>query len=80
MLQTLRSHDQYNTTIYGHHDRYRGISGDRHIIMVNPVDIERLGFAVDDAVDIVSSFTGPERRVRGYRLVAYPTPLGCAAA
>jgi anaerobic selenocysteine-containing dehydrogenase len=80
MLQTLRSHDQYNTTIYGHHDRYRGISGDRHIIMINPDDITRLGHTDGDRVDIVSLLTGPERRARGYRIVAYPTPLGCAAA
>jgi molybdopterin-dependent oxidoreductase alpha subunit len=80
MLQTLRSHDQYNTTIYGHHDRYRGISGDRHIIMINPDDITRLGHTDGDRVDIVSLLTGPERRARGYRIVAYPTPPGCAAA
>ena len=80
MLQTLRSHDQYNTTIYGHHDRYRGISGDRHIIMINPDDITRLGHTDGDRVDIVSLLNGPERRARGYRIVAYPTPRGCAAA
>ena len=79
-LQTLRSHDQYNTTIYGHHDRYRGISGDRHIIMVNPVDILRLGLTDGQTVDLVSMLAGPERRAEGYRVVAYPTPLGCAAA
>lgn len=80
LLQTLRSHDQYNTTIYGHHDRYRGITGDRHIIMLNPLDIERLGYADGDRVDIVSTLAGPERRAQGYRIVAYPTPIGCAAA
>jgi molybdopterin-dependent oxidoreductase alpha subunit len=80
VLQTLRSHDQYNTTIYGHHDRYRGISGDRHIIMVNPDDIAELGYRDGDRVDIVSLLAGPERRAPGYRIVAYPTPPGCAAA
>ena len=80
LLQTLRSHDQYNTTIYGHHDRYRGLSGDRHIIMVNPLDITRLGYRPGELVDIVSLIDGPERRARGYRVVAYPTPIGCAAA
>ncbi len=79
-LQTLRSHDQYNTTVYGHDDRYRGISGDRHIIMVNPTDITRLGFLDGDIVDIVSTFADRDRIARGYRIVAYPTPLGCAAA
>ncbi len=79
-LQTLRSHDQYNTTIYGHHDRYRGISGDRHIIMINPDDIARLGYEDGDRVDIISVLPGPERRAPDYRIVAYPTPIGCAAA
>ncbi|MGZ4792562.1 MAG: molybdopterin dinucleotide binding domain-containing protein [Ilumatobacteraceae bacterium] len=75
----MRSHDQYNTTVYGHDDRYRGISGDRHIIMVNPIDITRLGFTDGDIVDIVSTFSDRERTATGYRIVAYPTPLGCAA-
>ena len=79
-LQTLRSHDQYNTTIYGHDDRYRGISGDRHIIMMNPSDIADLGLDDGDLVDIISLLAGPERRVRGYRIVSYPTPPGSAAA
>ncbi len=77
MLQTLRLHDQYNTTVYGHDDRYRGIKGDRHVIMVNPTDMAQLGFA--DA-DIVSVLPGPSRRARSYRIVAYPTPPGTAAA
>lgn len=80
LLQTLRSHDQYNTTIYGHHDRYRGISGDRRIIMVNPADIARRGLADGQMVDLISLLAGPDRRVEGYRIVAYPTPPGCAAA
>lgn len=80
MLQTPRSHDQYNTTIYGHDDRYRGIKGDRHVIMVNPTDIAQLGFADGDTVDIVSVLPGPSRRARSYRIVAYPTPPGSATA
>ncbi len=80
MLQTLRSHDQYNTTIYGHTDRYRGITGDRHIIMVNPADIVRLGCVDGDVVNLVTALPGPDRRAQGYRIVSYPTPLGCAAA
>jgi formate dehydrogenase major subunit len=79
MLQTLRSHDQYNTTIYGHDDRYRGISGDRRIIMINPTDITTLGFRNGDLVDIISTFADHERRVERYRIIAYPTPTGCAA-
>jgi molybdopterin-dependent oxidoreductase alpha subunit len=80
LLQTLRSHDQYNTTIYGHDDRYRGISGDRHVIMVNPADITGLGYRDGDVVDVISVFADCERRVCGYRIVGYPTPVGSAAA
>ena len=80
LLQTLRSHDQYNTTIYGHDDRYRGIRGDRHVIMVCPSDLDGMGFVDGDRVDVVSLLPGPDRRVSGYRVVAYPTPPGCAAA
>ncbi len=79
-LQTLRSHDQYNTTIYGFDDRYRGISGNRHVIMVNAADIAELGFHDGDLVDIISVFPDRERRVRGYQLIGYPTPRGSAAA
>ncbi len=80
MLQTMRSHDQYNTTIYGHDDRYRGLAGNRHVVLVNPVDIERLGFNPGDHVDLVSRYDGQQRRAKGYQVVSYPTPLGCAAA
>ncbi|MEO9327696.1 FdhF/YdeP family oxidoreductase [Gordonia aurantiaca] len=84
ILQTLRSHDQYNTTIYGHDDRYRGISGNRHVVMVNPADIAALGLRDGQHVDIVSEFDGPdgleERRVRDFEIVAYDTPRGNAAA
>ncbi len=84
ILQTLRSHDQYNTTIYGHDDRYRGIKGDRNIVLLNPEDITTLGLADGQTVDLISEFSGPagleERRVRAFRVVAYPTPRGNAAA
>lgn len=84
ILQTLRSHDQYNTTIYGHDDRYRGIKGNRHVVMVSPADISALGLHDGQLVDIVSEFEGEngleERRVRGFEIVAYDTPQGNAAA
>ncbi len=80
MLQTTRSHDQYNTTIYGHDDRYRGISGDRHVIMLNEADISRLGHRSGDRVDLVSTIGGVERRVSSFQIVAYPTPVGTAVA
>ncbi|MDQ0796951.1 FdhF/YdeP family oxidoreductase [Streptomyces sp. B1I3] len=81
LLQTLRSHDQYNTTIYGLDDRYRGIKGGRRIVMVNPDDARRLGLADGSYTDLVSEWKdGVERRAPGFRVVHYPTARGCAAA
>ncbi|MBF6182009.1 FdhF/YdeP family oxidoreductase [Nocardia otitidiscaviarum] len=88
ILQTLRSHDQYNTTIYGLDDRYRGIHNGRKVVLLNAEDIAALGFVEDELVDLVSEWTDPatpdaapqERRVSGFRLVAYSTPRGNAAA
>ncbi|GAA2648699.1 FdhF/YdeP family oxidoreductase [Streptomyces lunalinharesii] len=81
LLQTLRSHDQYNTTIYGLDDRYRGIKNGRRVVLVSPDDAGRLGFADGAYVDLVSEWTdGSERRAPGFRVVHYPTARGCAAA
>ncbi|MFJ5592446.1 FdhF/YdeP family oxidoreductase [Streptomyces noursei] len=81
LLQTLRSHDQYNTTIYGLDDRYRGIKNGRRVVLVNPDDADRLGFADGAYADLVSEWTdGSERRAPGFRVVYYPTARGCAAA
>ncbi|TFB68042.1 FdhF/YdeP family oxidoreductase [Cryobacterium sp. Hz9] len=81
VLQTLRSHDQFNTTIYGLDDRYRGIKKGRHVVFINKNDLITLGFADGDLVDVHSEFSdNVDRVLRGYRLVAYPTPRGCAAA
>ena len=85
LLQTLRSHDQYNTTIYGKDDRYRGIHGGRRVVLVNADDLAELGFANGEIVDLVSEWTGEdaqlqERRAPRFRLVSYSTPRGNAAA
>ncbi|WP_374975321.1 FdhF/YdeP family oxidoreductase [Microbacterium trichothecenolyticum] len=85
LLQTLRSHDQYNTTIYGKDDRYRGIHGGRRVVLVNAKDIVTLGFAENDVVDLVSEWTRSdgtieERRAEEFRIFAYRTPRGNAAA
>ncbi|MGW0783045.1 FdhF/YdeP family oxidoreductase [Streptomyces sp. NPDC002913] len=81
LLQTLRSHDQYNTTIYGLDDRYRGIKGGRRIVMVNPEDALALGLEDGSYTDLVSEWKdGVERRAPGFRVVLYPTARGCAAA
>ncbi|WP_406266185.1 FdhF/YdeP family oxidoreductase [Streptomyces sp. NBC_00191] len=81
LLQTLRSHDQYNTTIYGLDDRYRGIKGGRRVVLVNPEDAQELGLADGSYTDLVSEWKdGVERRAPGFRVVHYPTARGCAAA
>ncbi|MBX9756221.1 MAG: FdhF/YdeP family oxidoreductase [Pseudomonadaceae bacterium] len=81
ILQTLRSHDQYNTTIYGLDDRYRGVKGQRDVVLVNAEDIRRLGFVAGQKVDIFSLWDdGHERRVNNFTLLAFDTPQGQAAA
>jgi len=81
LLQTLRAHDQYNTTIYGRDDRYRGIRDARRVVLVNPDDLAALGLADGDRVDLVSVWTdAADRRADDFRVVAYPTARDCAAA
>jgi molybdopterin-dependent oxidoreductase alpha subunit len=81
ILQTVRSHDQFNTTIYRLDDRYRGITGGRHVVFVSPPDLAELGLADGQYVDLVSEWPdGIDRRAAGFRIVSYPTARGCAAA
>jgi molybdopterin-dependent oxidoreductase alpha subunit len=80
LLQTLRSHDQYNTTIYGLSDRYRGVENGRRVVFVNPDDIAALGVADGQLVDLVSEWRDGDRRAERFRVVSYPTARGCAAA
>jgi molybdopterin-dependent oxidoreductase alpha subunit len=81
LLQTMRSHDQFNTTIYSNEDRYRGIHDSRRVVLANPEDLAELGLADGDHVDVFSEWTDDvERCLRDYRLVAYPTSRQCAAA
>jgi molybdopterin-dependent oxidoreductase alpha subunit len=80
VLQTLRSHDQFNTTVYGLDDRYRGIKGGRKVVFVNAEDLHERGLQDGDPVDLVSIWADGERYARGFRAVEYPTPRGCAAA
>jgi molybdopterin-dependent oxidoreductase alpha subunit len=81
LLQTVRSHDQYNTTIYGLNDRYRGIHAGRRVILVSPDDMPGLGVADGDVVDLVGiADDRVERRAERFRVVSYPTARGCAAA
>ena len=80
MLTTIRSHDQFNTTIYGLDDRYRGIDGHRRVIFMNAADIEKYGLTPGQSVDITSYFGDREREVRGFTVVKYEIPVDCAAA
>lgn len=81
ILQTLRSHDQFNTTIYSLNDRYRGIKNGRDVIFVNPFDLAELGLTDGQRVDIHSEWRDePDRVLADYRVVSYPTARGCAAA
>ncbi|MFD9031341.1 FdhF/YdeP family oxidoreductase [Streptomyces sp. NPDC059567] len=81
ILQTLRSHDQWNTVPYAMDDRYRGIHNARRVVLVNPDDLTGLGLADRDLVDLVGVWDdGVERRAPGFRVVAYPTSPGSAAS
>jgi anaerobic selenocysteine-containing dehydrogenase len=80
-LTTVRSHDQYNTTIYSLSDRYRGVYGQRDVLFINPREMERRGLQADDRVDLVTHSTDHiERVVHGFRVVPYAFPDGCCAA
>jgi molybdopterin-dependent oxidoreductase alpha subunit len=80
LLQTLRSHDQFNTTVYGLDDRYRGIHGGRHVVFLNPVDMVEHGLHDGDYVDLISVWSDGERRAKHFRVVEYETAKGSAAA
>ena len=80
-LFTTRSHDQYNTTIYGNDDRYRGVFGQRRVVFIHAADIKRLGMKDGDWVDLRTAWSdGVERRADRFKLVAYDIPRGCLAA
>lgn len=80
ILQTLRSHDQYNTTIYGLNDRYRGIGMGRRIIFLNPADMKTRGIAPVSLVDITSHWQDGERMVEKFHAIPYDLPAGTAAS
>lgn len=79
-LMTIRSHDQFNTVVYGYDDRYRGIKAGRRVVFVSEEDLLRLGFQGGQKVDVSSHYDGVERKVEGFHLVSYPIPPGCCAA
>jgi anaerobic selenocysteine-containing dehydrogenase len=79
LMMTIRSHDQFNTTIYGLHDRYRGVYFERRVVFMNFSDAEKYGFKRGDAVDIQSKARDSIRIVRNFRVVPYDIPSGCVA-
>lgn len=79
MMMTIRSHDQFNTTIYGLNDRYRGIYNERRVILMNQGDINKQGLKNGDVVDLYNYFDGIERVAHKFIVIAYPIPAGCTA-
>jgi len=79
LMMTIRSHDQYNTTIYGLDDRYRGVKAGRHVVLMNPADMEERRIKQGDVVDLVSHYQGGTRRARQFVAIPYPIPRTCAA-
>ena len=80
VLMTIRSHDQYNTTIYGLHDRYRGVHGNRRIVFMNALDMSERGLKTRDVVDMTSHFNTKKRTSLNWIVVPYEIPRGNLAA
>ncbi len=80
LLQTFRSHDQFNTTVYGLNDRYRGISNERRIVFLNPEDMRERGLSPLQPLDITSHFNGQTRTVHDFLAIPYEQPRRMAAA
>ena len=79
MMMTIRTHDQYNTTIYGLDDRYRGILNERRVVFMNPEDMKKQGLSKLDKVDLTSHFKGEERKAIGFLVIPYNIPKQCTA-
>jgi molybdopterin-dependent oxidoreductase alpha subunit len=79
VMMTIRTHDQYNTTIYGLDDRYRGIRNERRVVLMNPDDMRELGYRSKQKVDLTSHFRGEERHAPSWIIVPYKIPRRCLA-
>lgn len=79
MLMTIRTHDQYNTTIYGLNDRYRGVLNERRVVFINPKDMQKLGLKKLDKVNLISHFNNEQRTAEGFLIIPYSIPQQCAA-
>jgi len=79
-LTTLRAHDQYNTTLYGLDDRYRGVKNGREVILMNKEDMKDQGLSGGDSVDVFSNYKSIERRVSNFKVIPYDIPRKCVGA
>lgn len=79
LMMTIRSHDQFNTSVYSLNDRYRGISNERQVVFLNQDDMATAGLRARQVVDLVSHFEGEERVARNFIIVPYDIPRRCAA-
>ena len=79
MMMTIRSHDQFNTTIYGLNDRYRGVNNERRVIFMNAKDIEKLGFVGGDIVDLINDTDGIDRVAHKFIIIPFSIPEQCTA-
>ncbi len=80
LLMTIRSHDQFNTTIYGLHDRYRGIYNERRVVFMHKNDMQKLGLKKLDVINLTSNYAGKERKVFNFLAIPYNIPKGNLAA
>jgi anaerobic selenocysteine-containing dehydrogenase len=79
LMMTMRSHDQFNTTIYGLDDRYRGIHNGRRVVFMNRDDIRLSDFSEGQLVDLISRYNNQDRVARAFRIVPYSIPRRCVA-
>jgi len=79
-LMTIRSHDQFNTTIYGLDDRYRGVYNERRVLFMHPEDMTAANLKKLDVVDIISTYDGIERTAHKFKVIPYAIPKGDLAA
>jgi anaerobic selenocysteine-containing dehydrogenase len=80
MLMTIRSHDQFNTSVFGLNDRYRGIVNERRVLFMNHIDMVERTLISGQLVDIISHYDEKDRKLEGYYAMAYPIRQGCVAA
>ncbi len=80
LLMTIRSHDQFNTTIYGLDDRYRGVYNERRVLFMSRKDMERLDVQAEEVVNLSSTYDRKKRLARNFKVVPYKIPQGNLAA